>query len=96
MLAEISYQRSLGKYIFPLYFQTGLKILTYDDYDPSENLYDSGKNLLMKSDDSSVNPLDEGDVGVYIGLGAPLGAGTALVGVGVTYKGKTSLVLEFI
>ena len=96
MLAEISYQRSLGKYIFPLYFQTGLKILTYDDYDPSENLYDSGANRFMKSDDSSVNPLDEGDVGVYIGLGAPLGAGTALVGVGVTYKGKTSLVLEFI
>jgi NTE family protein len=96
MLAEITYQRYLGKYVFPLYFQVGLKFLATDDYDPSTNLYDEINKLIIKKDSTMVNPFAVTDYGIFVGVGAPIGIATAVVGLGVTMKGNISLVLEFI
>jgi NTE family protein len=95
-LTDLTYQRYIGKYVFPLYFQAGVKLLTTDDYDPSENLYDDVNKLIMKKSTSDVSLFDEGDFGIYVGLGAPIGIATAVVGLGFTVNQKVSLVLEFI
>jgi NTE family protein len=96
LLADLTYQRFLGKYVFPLYFQAGIKFLATDNYYPAENLYDSVNNRIMTADLSSVNPFEIRDYGIFAGLGTPIGIATAVIGVGVTHRGNISLVLEFI
>lgn len=96
MLAHLTYQRYLGDCFFPIYFQTGIKFLAMDDYDPADNLFDKDKNKIMKSASSSVNPFHDYDYGIFAGFGTPIGIATAVIGVGVTHEHKISLVLEFI
>lgn len=96
MLADLTYQKYLGEFGVPLYLQTGIKLLTAHDYDPSENLYNEETKTIMKMDTSSIDVFSEKDLGVYVGIGSPLGIATAMVGIGVTIKGNVSLVLELI
>ncbi len=40
-LIDLSYQRYLGQYVVPLFFQVGAKAITYDGYNPCDHIYDS-------------------------------------------------------
>lgn len=95
-LFGVTYQRDLGDLVAPMYFQIGVKALSYDSYNPYDNIFDSSTGKIMKCSSASVNPFSELDLGLYSGIGMDTAFGNLVLGLGVSIKGNFSVVLEFV
>ncbi len=95
MLIDFSYQKEVGRFIGPVFLQSGIKFLTYDSYNPFDNLYDEDAGTLMKYPSEDINIFNTADVGIYAGLGTKFDKATLLVGLGITARNNFALTVEF-
>lgn len=94
-LLNLSYQRYLGEFLAPIYFQAGLKFFGYDSYNPMDNIYPTDGSYMIVSPD--FNPsLDNLGLGLYSGIGYKTTFGDLVFGGGFTINGNFCLVLEFV
>jgi hypothetical protein len=95
MLIDLSYQKEIGKFIGPIFLQSGVKFLTYDSYNPYENLYDETNKTLMHYTDDPLNIFKLADIGIYAGIGTKFDKASFVVGLGFSVDKKFALTIEF-
>jgi len=98
-LANLSYQRYIGKYIFPLFLQAGVKFYGYDFYNPIDNFYyneDPINPIMMETPDSKTPSITDLGLGFYGGIGFSTSAGDIILGGGFSINGNFNIVVEFV
>ncbi|MBK5201060.1 MAG: hypothetical protein JJE21_05945, partial [Spirochaetaceae bacterium] len=96
MLIDLTYQKELGKFVGPIFLQSGIKFLTYDSYNPYDNLYSTAPPAtLMHYPESSINIFEVADIGVYVGIGTKFNKASLVVGLGFSVDKKFALTIEF-
>ncbi len=96
LLINLVYQRYLGDFISPLFFQSGITFYAHDSYNPVENIFPDCNDFMIKAPNSSIPKLSEFGLGIFSGIGFNTNYGDIIIGGGISINGNFNIVLEFV
>ena len=96
LLINLIYQRYLGDFISPLFFQSGITFYAQDSYSPVENIFPSENSNMIEPPNSSIPKLSKFGIGIFSGIGFNTNNGDIIIGGGISINGNFNIVLEFV